>query len=288
MPDPFPLVHPRPRHVKKPLDSLPPPRPGWLPVNWESDDWPVNDSPAAFEQWLASRLDMLPRMEAIWRRLPQRNRWGQSLGGKEANVAGRIVRDAYRLTQRLHAQGTLQSAANAQPGQTYTLHDAELIVQQLLDQLKAVTPTSTGTSRPAPTRTSKGNVPVGQPAASSWQRGPLGLEVNENNHAIRRKGKTAEFNGMGKAWDVFDCLRKRHPALYRTTDLGRDAWGHEVDDNSVHKQTGAVRELLEPLGVTVKHTRPIGYVLTALAGQPADRGRAKKRGRQKGKRTRKP
>jgi hypothetical protein len=135
MPNPFQLVHPPPQRAVNPPGAPPTPRPGWLPPDWESGDWPVNGTAAAFAQWLASRLDMLPYMAAIARHWPQRNRLGTDRKDTEASVAGRLVRDIYRMARLLRAKGFNQVADDEQPCRTYTLHDAELIVRIVHRQL---------------------------------------------------------------------------------------------------------------------------------------------------------
>jgi hypothetical protein len=116
--------------------------------------------------------------------------------------------------------------------------------------------------------------PVLTPAESvapvEWTRdGPLELMLDTNTHTVRRRNQGAEFDASGRAWEVFLKLTERYPARYLVTDLGHDVWnpnGADIDpDPNVVQQTiTAIRRLLRPLGIDVKHTRKLGYILSEL------------------------
>jgi hypothetical protein len=101
------------------------------------------------------------------------------------------------------------------------------------------------------------------------KKGPLGLTINTNTHTVDRNDQHIEFEENGWPWEVFMKLVDRHPGRYLVKDLGRDVWnpdGSDVDpeDNQVQQAISAIRKLLQPLGITVNHTRKLGYVLADL------------------------
>jgi hypothetical protein len=123
---------------------------------------------------------------------------------------------------------------------------------------------------------------VGQPLPPSegWtKKGPLDLTLNTNTRAVERQGKRVEFGANGRAWEVFVRLAERYSARYLVKNLGRDVWnprGTDVDpdDNQVQRAISHVRTLLCPIGLTVHHTRHLGYVLAER--QPPDTKSKKK------------
>jgi hypothetical protein len=100
-------------------------------------------------------------------------------------------------------------------------------------------------------------------ATKAW---PFELTMDENERTARRGDESVAFGGNEKPWLVFTALLRRHPAHYKTPDLGRAVWnpdGKDCDpeDHVVHRTVSDLREYITPLGIVVKHIRGIGYQL---------------------------
>jgi hypothetical protein len=192
-------------------------------VDWESDRWPSDDTPAAFEQWLASRLDMLPGVEAIWRHLPQRDRRGRDRRDSEAAVAGRFVRDAYRVARLLRDRGFAQVADDEQPGRTYSLHDAELIVRQIHRQTTAGW--STNPAKPSTPQNSAGQAVVTSADFRSMRWGVEQFAFTEKQAACVRV--------------LWDARERGAPELSQVTILG------EAESAMVDERKPQLRKLFK-------------------------------------------
>jgi hypothetical protein len=101
------------------------------------------------------------------------------------------------------------------------------------------------------------------------KKGPLGLTINTNTHTVERNGQRIEFKGNSRSWEVFMKLVNRYPGRHTAQELGREVWNPEgkdvdPDDNLVQKSIASTRKILTHLGVTVEHTRKVGYILADL------------------------
>jgi hypothetical protein len=98
---------------------------------------------------------------------------------------------------------------------------------------------------------------------------PFGLTIDENRRTVTRGNRTAKFEGHNLPWCIFLCLVFRYDGYYETNKLLTAAWedagaGFCNDPRNLRVHIVTVRELLSPLGLTVKYKKKIGYRLEEL------------------------
>jgi DNA-binding response OmpR family regulator len=109
------------------------------------------------------------------------------------------------------------------------------------------------------------------------RQGQLGISLNYSEHKATRNGASAFFGARQKPWKLFVALCRRHPAPYTKTGLQDDIWGKgQGDDNTLFAHITSLRQLIEPLSLTVTCERNIGYRLVELPTKTRSRGSRKK------------
>lgn len=99
----------------------------------------------------------------------------------------------------------------------------------------------------------------------------LGLVLDHSRHQVTRQGcSPVDLGGNCRLWAILTELCKRHNAYLLKKDLISAVWGYGVipEEVTVYAAMSELRRRLRPLGLTIKHTKGLGYRLEDLACCP--------------------
>lgn len=104
-------------------------RPGFLPLGWASDKFPIDDSLAAIGQWLSYHIEVVgPAIEELYRREPPRE-------DRPDHQFTQIVQDAYRLVDLLVTDWP--SNLPAEPDGPLDVHQMILVLKRVRQWFKS-------------------------------------------------------------------------------------------------------------------------------------------------------
>jgi DNA-binding response OmpR family regulator len=110
------------------------------------------------------------------------------------------------------------------------------------------------------------NRPGEAPALKDDPPGPFDTTIDRNAWKVTRDGKVADFGGKEYPWKVFQLLHDRYPRIAPRADLLNTCWGVGLGSGeTLGAHITRVRDLLKPLGLGVKNTRKVGYLLEELS-----------------------
>jgi hypothetical protein len=113
--------------------------------------------------------------------------------------------------------------------------------------------------------------PAQEQAAGGHQRpGPLGLQLDDQEHKAYRNDACAEFGGRELCWRTFVALCRYHPNHCPALELFKAAWpdGSPSELDNVRVQVTHARRLLKPISLTIRYTKGLGYKLEEAASDP--------------------
>jgi hypothetical protein len=203
------------------------------PCGWEGSYFPSVETVADFIQWID--LQFLEQ---------------DFLGAKGDQPSdGSLVRNSFRLIIKLQL-----ADMPLEPRGPFTLHEELTLLRNLRRLCAGRIPEVQHTQDPA--------------EANDKQR--LGLNLLSDRHEAKRNGRSVEFHGRNVAWNIFVQLHQRYPGYYPALDLGHqtcneDWQGDDPGMNTVYNHISELNQILKPLGVRAKHTRPMGYRLEVCA-----------------------
>lgn len=101
--------------------------------------------------------------------------------------------------------------------------------------------------------------------------GYLGMVLVPGRHLIRRAGspQTVDLKGNVVYWEILRCLMRREHAYCSKTDLIQEVWvarDSEPEDATVWSAVSHLRKQLQPLGVTIRAVKGLGYRLEEVEG----------------------
>lgn len=112
------------------------------------------------------------------------------------------------------------------------------------------------------------NQPANTEAAKKPVAGYLGLVLDPTRHTAYRQGyPPLKLAGNVRLWQLLETLYGRQDAYHRKNDLAHDVWGPaEIDpeESTIWSAISDLRKYLKQLGLTIKHTKGIGYRLEEL------------------------
>jgi hypothetical protein len=112
------------------------------------------------------------------------------------------------------------------------------------------------------------------------RQGRLGIRLDNHEWKVTRNGETADFSSKRTPWKIFKKLYDSHPGRVQAAELLDSLWDKgDTSIGTVYVHVKIVRELLEPLGLSVEGKRYHGYLLTDNLSQPSRRGAKKSRRR---------
>jgi DNA-binding winged helix-turn-helix (wHTH) protein len=98
----------------------------------------------------------------------------------------------------------------------------------------------------------------------------LDLILDHSRHRVTRGSRHADFGGNCRRWAVLTELAKRAGGYCPKDDLITAVWGRSdpafegIDDGTVYTTVFAVRRALHDLGITISHTKGLGYRLREI------------------------
>jgi DNA-binding response OmpR family regulator len=98
--------------------------------------------------------------------------------------------------------------------------------------------------------------------------GYLGLVVDEARRIVQRGSGQVDFGGNVIFWELFYRLFRQETGYLDRDVMYREVWpdpaGASVENGSIYSTVSRTRKMLEPIGVTIKHRKGLGYRLEEL------------------------
>jgi hypothetical protein len=150
-----------------------------------------------------------------------------------------------------------RQAATGEPGDEDTRPSTEEVPEVLLDV--ALPGPDTGLQATAPASTSE---VAAAPVPARSEAGPLGITLDLQERKATRGAETVDFGGKEYAWKLFCALCRKYPDSFLAGSLTDAVWGQgEGDVVAMQAHISALRKIIRPLGLAVKHIKRRGYAL---------------------------
>jgi hypothetical protein len=210
------------------LGSRPKLAPNWPPPNWEYDICPVDDSPAAIEQWFECMSKALGELE---RQQRQNERTAMQQDGSE------FVRDAYRLVAVLQQQGWID--APKKPRGEHSFHDAMIELESVSRWYDGGSPPPVSPKPPTRAKSGRkvpeGKVKLGQSLQFDWLTYLAQGKPNDENEAYNdwriKYGLSGDFElSLDDAKKLRRWFKDTHLRRHETAGVSLDD-GFELSDD---------------------------------------------------------
>lgn len=214
-PDSYPLV--APRHSIEELD--------WPPVDWETDQCPIEPSVEAVLQW----LNMMAGASPVHGALSLLNALQKRRRAVREDSGSSYVHDAYQLVEFLRRQGVDQNLQ--EPVGPHTARDAVRELRKVRDAIEEATPEGQNTHSPD-FRSVKWNGTYYSFTATQaacieilWTAWKQGTPEESDAYVLEEAGASAE-----RLSHVFRMGRKAHPAWNTLIVEGDKKGAHRIAD----------------------------------------------------------